>query len=107
MNREEFFAKTGEVYEDESPIYGTIRYTRARLKDKSFARRRAMMPTENGQKELDSERLDAALVVTCCVEPKFEPTDIEMLLDNGDAGEISRIASLIVGVKPPKSTKSL
>ena len=103
MNREQFLATKSDVMTEDSPIYGKVQFRRATLKQKALARRRATVENERGIKDLDPDRLDAALMIIGSVEPKFDPTDLDALMENGDAGEISRIAGFIVGNSLPNS----
>ena len=80
---------------------GIIRYRRATVADKNWARQRAKVPAGNGNgTEIDEGRLQCALIQRCCVEPKLEVADIEALLDK-NAVEVGRLAAAIISRSDP------
>ncbi len=83
---------------------GDIKYRPATLSDKSAARRKATIPGSDGKPELDNERIEAALVIRCCIEPKFEPGDLDVLLERS-AREVSRLAAAILNGGDPTNPR--
>lgn len=86
-----------EVKTFESPIWGgEIKYRHPSVGDKSRARKLAMLPNEKGEMEVDNERLEVGLIITCVVEPKFAPLDVDALM-NRNGNEVKRLVNAILG----------
>jgi hypothetical protein len=103
ISREELLAgkRAKEVREfNAESLGGIVKYRLATMAEKRMARRRAMMPGEDGKSELDNERLECCLVQLGCVEPKLEPQDLDALLEL-PAKDISKLAGLILGTIDP------
>jgi hypothetical protein len=96
MTRDEILALDDRpVLEYTSGRWGVVKYRPVSLKEKALCRRRSMVEMVPGKPEVDNERLEALLVIQCCIEPKFEPNDVDMLLDK-NGREVSKISGLIL-----------
>ena len=96
MTREEILALDDRpILEYKSERWGIVKYRPVSLKEKALCRRKAQVEISPGKTETDNERLEAFLVIQCCVDPKFEANDVDYLLDK-NAHEISKISSLIL-----------
>lgn len=69
---------------------GDIVYRNATVRDRMRSR---ILGMEAG--ELKAERIEAALILTCCIEPKFSELDMEMLMDLPSV-ETQKLANLIL-----------
>lgn len=69
---------------------GDIVYRNASVRDRMRSR---VLGMEAG--ELKAERIEAALILTCCLDPKFSEIDMEMILDLPSV-ETQKLANLIL-----------
>lgn len=101
LTREQFLALNDRSARDfESKLWGcTMKYRLATVADRAAARRRAQTIGKDGKAETDFDRFGAALVTICCLEPKFEPQDVDALMDRS-AKEVEKLVNLILGDTP-------
>lgn len=71
-------------------LRGEIVYRPATVADRMRAR---SLATQAG--ELKPELLEAALIVTCCIEPRFGEADLDFIMQL-PSNEIQKIANLIL-----------
>ena len=91
LTKEAIFGGKKGTYEYLSKeLGGIIKYRRAKVRDRMRSR---ILATENGI--LQPEKLEAALILICSVEPSFNETDLEQLLDF-DSAESKELAGLIL-----------
>lgn len=98
LSKEAFLgSKDLETKTFSSPVWGgDLLYRHPSLGDKAQARRLAMAPNDKGEMEVDNERLEAALIITCVLEPKLAPLDLERLLEK-NGNEVKRLVTAILG----------
>jgi hypothetical protein len=86
-----------EIKTFDSSIWGgEIKYRHPSVGDKSRARKLAMVVNDKGENEVDNERLEVGLIITCCVEPKFAPLDVDKLMER-NGNEVKRLVNAILG----------
>lgn len=98
LSRDEFLALQDDAPRVfQSKFWGCqMKYRLATVGDKAAARQRAMVLQPDGKMTLDNERLEAALVVRCLIEPRLEPQDLEAVM-NKNGEEIRRLSAEILG----------
>jgi hypothetical protein len=85
------FKMEPRIYESEL-FGGEIEYRVATVGDRIRSR---MLATEGG--ELKVDKLEAALIIACCIEPKFSDSDMDFVMGLPSA-EVQKLASLILSV---------
>jgi len=93
LTRETFLADTDtqpRIFE--SDVWGgALKYRPATVADKAQARKKS---TSKG--ELDQEKFECFLIVTCTVDPKLGDMDVDALMKKS-ATEINRYAAALIG----------
>jgi len=97
------YALTPRTYD--SSVYGPMTARPATGKDKAAARRFGTEKNEKGEPEFSNEKFEAALVMLCSIDPKFEVQDLDGIM-NQSAGEVNAYANLIVKALPNPSSKT-
>lgn len=98
LSKEQLLASNDcEVSSFQSKVWGgEVKFRPPTQADKAAARRLATRLTEDGKAEIDQERLEAAIVVRCLVEPRLEEADVQALMQK-NGNEIKRLVRAILG----------
>ena len=97
MNRDEILSLDDRPVIDHVCAWGNVKVRACSMREKAACRRRATITDSTGKQDVDNEKLESFLVITCCVEPKFEQNDAEALLEK-NAAIVSKLASLILQI---------